>query len=138
MSPRLQPIVAGSAYFAIVFACGFVLGALREVLIRPVAGEALAIALEMPLILAASFLVCRWAVRRFAIAPRPGPRAAMGLWALALLLAAELALGWLLRGLTPAQSLARSATAAGALSLAGYLAFAAMPAALALIPSRDA
>ncbi|MEL7429628.1 MAG: hypothetical protein AAFN43_06475 [Pseudomonadota bacterium] len=50
----MNTIFAGAAYFAIVFAAGFILGAARTFLLAPVAGEMLAVLVELPFILAVS------------------------------------------------------------------------------------
>ena len=55
---------AGAAYFAIVFAVGFVLGALRVTFLAPAVGPLPAVALELPVMLAASWWTCGWLMRR--------------------------------------------------------------------------
>ena len=117
---------AALTYFAAVYAAGFLLGTLRELLVRPHVGTMGAIALETPLMLAISFLVARWVVRRFALAAG-GTRLRMGSAAFGLLLVAEWAGSFVLRGMTPLAWLAHFTEPAGALSLAVFLAFAAMP-----------
>lgn len=100
---RSLALRAGALYFALVFAAGFALGALRVTLLVPRLGTRTAELLEMPLMLAITLLAARWVLRRLAVPPRAAVRLGTGLVALALLLAAEFALVLPLRGLTPAE-----------------------------------
>ncbi len=116
---------AGATYFALVFAAGFVFGIARQVVLVPVIGATAAVAVEAPVILAVSALVARWSVNSFAATSRDA--IAIGAIALAFLLVAEAVLAGPVRGWSLAQWLGHFATTDGALSLALYLAFAAMP-----------
>jgi len=120
-------IRAGLAYAALVFAAGFALGALRTLAIAPAAGEFAAVALELPLILALSWLACGAVLRRIAVAPGAGSRLLMGAAALAALLAAEAALSVFAFGRGLADWAAALARPAGALGLAGQALFALFP-----------
>jgi hypothetical protein len=87
----MRTLKASFGYFALVFAVGFALGAIRVPFVVPRLGVRWAELLEMPLMLLASFLAARFCVRRY------GPfsvarRFAVGALALALLVAAELCL----------------------------------------------
>lgn len=117
---------AGIAYFAIVFAAGFALGVLRVLAVAPRVGELGAVAIELPVILALSWLVCVWATRRFSVAAATGTRLVMGGVAFALLMAGEIGLSMLM-GRSLAQHLAVYRTANGQLGLAAQVAFAAFP-----------
>ncbi|MCW3836301.1 hypothetical protein ACFQ1E_11260 [Sphingomonas canadensis] len=118
-------IRAALAYFAIVFAAGFVLGALRTLWLAPAIGPMAAVAAELPLMLGVSWIACGWCLTRFGplAAPR---RAAMGGVAFALLMASELGLALALGGTTNGWA-AALLTPQGLLGLAGQIAFAAMP-----------
>jgi hypothetical protein len=85
--------IAAAVYFAIVFALGFALGTVRVLITAPALGEVWATALELPVMLAASWIACGWTIRAFGVPASAGPRAGMGLLALLLLLSAETALG---------------------------------------------
>jgi hypothetical protein len=115
-----------SAYFASVFAIGFVLGAVRNVWIAPWLGERTAELVEMPLVVAASFFVARALVRRNAAI---GIRGAVvgGLAALALLLCAELAVVWFLRGQTLGDYVAARDPLSGSAYALALLLFAVFP-----------
>lgn len=120
-------IAAGVAYFAIVYAIGFVLGTIRTLLLMPRVGLLAAIVIELPLLLGASWLICRWLTQALALPATSGPRIAMGLVAFALLLAAEAALSMLLIGETFAQHLASYRGLPQLLGLAGQILFALFP-----------
>jgi len=123
----MRILAAGLVYFATVFALGFALGTLRVMVLIPGFGESAAVALELPVMLAASWLLCRWCLRGFAVPPRLDDRALMGAVAFGLLMLAELALGMLLFGRTLGEHLATYRTFAGAAGLAAQLLFAAFP-----------
>jgi pimeloyl-ACP methyl ester carboxylesterase len=90
-------------YFAVVFAAGFVFGAIRVSWLVPRLGVRLAELTELPLMLTVVFFSARWVHRRF-LAERTQPaRLIVGIVAFALLLVAELILGVTLGGLTPAE-----------------------------------
>ena len=114
------------AYWLGVFALGFVLGTVRTLWLEPALGALAAVALELPVMLAASWW---WAGRVLVRHPLPSRRAALGtgLLAFTLLLAGEGALALAL-GQTGAQWLAALARPAGALGLAGQVLFGLMPA----------
>lgn len=56
-------------YFAVIFAMGFVLGVIRTLVIAPRTGATVAVLMEMPLMLAASWIVAHRIVRRAHLAP---------------------------------------------------------------------
>ena len=121
--------LAGIAYFALVFAIGFVLGTARTVFAGDAAASArlVGVLIELPIMLWASWIVCCFVVRRLAVASAIAPRAVMGGVAFALLLLAEWCIGALLAGRTPAQQLALYRDPSYALGLAGQTVFALMP-----------
>jgi len=115
------------AYFASVFFIGFVLGVIRTLWIAPRLGEHVAELVEMPVMVAASFLVARMLISR---AAGVGIRAAafVGLAALVLLLCAELAVVAFVRGQTLADYVASRDPLSGSAYAIALLLFAAMPA----------
>ena len=118
-----QTIKAATAYFAIVFGIGFVLGTARVLAIIPRIGEPAAVLLEVPVMLATSWFAARWCIARFAVARNAVPRLAMGFTAFALVMVAEL----VLFGRTPAQHFAAYRHMTAGLGLAAQLAFALFP-----------
>ncbi len=117
---------AAIVYWAMVFALGFVLGTVRVLWVIPLVGLIPATLLELPIILAASWLAAGWLVRRFGIAGG-GEALAVGALAFAILMAAECALAGVLTGQTPAQWLADLRQPHALLGLAGQVVFALMP-----------
>jgi hypothetical protein len=122
-----RAIRAGLAYFLLVFAAGFVLGTLRVTLIIPRIGELAAVCLEVPILLTLAWLICRAIIRRFDVPATLGARLAMGVFAFALLMLAELALSVLLAGRSPAQHFALYRQLAHQIGLAAQIGFAAIP-----------
>jgi hypothetical protein len=120
-------IRGGLAYFALIFAIGFALGAIRIIYVIPRFGELPAVLLELPVMLASAWLICGWLVIRCRVPDRTAPRLAMGATAFAALMLAELALAMLLFGRTPAQHLDSYRSVAALFGLAGQLLFAGFP-----------
>ena len=69
--------IAAMTYFAAVFALGFALGVMRSLVVAPLTGETAAVAVELPVMIAASWIVCARLLTRFRLAP--GQALAMGL-----------------------------------------------------------
>lgn len=118
---------AAIEYFAAVFAAGFLLGVARTLLIAPRTGDLAAVALELPLILAVSWVACGWAIRRHDVASESGARLVMGLTSFILLVTAELAVSTLIAGRSLDQHFALYRTAPVLLGLCGQLVYAALP-----------
>ncbi len=123
---------AGTLYFAIAFVAGFGLGALRELVVAPRLGPLAAVAIEVPVMLAISWIAARRIVARFAL-PVGVPRLGTGLVAFALLQAAEVALGLAL-GTSLAAQAAALATLRGLIGFAAQIVFALLPLAVARTP----
>lgn len=123
-------------YFATVFAIGFVLGVLRTLFVQAGASRLLGVALELPLMLGASWMLCAWTMRRHAVPAVTGLRLQIGAIAFAWLMAAELLLSTLLAGRTLAEHVALYQEPSHLLGLAGQIAFGLMPAVLALRSPR--
>lgn len=121
-------IGAGAAYFAIVFAAGFVFGTARAVLTGDAPEMRLAaVAIELPLILAISWFACRYSVRRFVVPAEVSARVVMGAFALLLLVLAEAALSVGLAGRSLGEHFALYAEASHALGAVGQVAFGLLP-----------
>jgi len=118
---------AGAVYFGIVFAAGFVLGTIRELWVIPRFGVVLAELLEMPFMLIVIVLAARWTVLHLRIQPLIGERLAVGIFALVLLLLAELTLVLGLRQLTLSEYIATREPVSGTVYLVMLGIFALMP-----------
>jgi hypothetical protein len=116
---------AGIAYFLIVFAIGFVLGTVRVLVVAPQFGATHAVLIELPIMLTASWIACAWLVRRFKVAGEFGARLVMGAFALALLMAGELAVSLFAFGRTVEEHFTVYGTLDAQLGLAAQLLFAA-------------
>lgn len=127
----MRALTAAAAYFAAVFGAGFVLGVARTLWLVPRIGARAAELAEVPVMLVFVVFAARRVVRRFAVPPAAGPRLAVGVAAVALLLAAELALVLPLRGVTIATYFATRDPVAGAAYLASLVVMALAPLAVA-------
>jgi len=123
----MRAAAAGAAYFLILFLAGFMLGTLRVLVIAPRLGDVLAVLLELPLMLAASWLVCRSLIRRMAVPADSVSRLLMGLTGFVLLMLAEVALSLFGFGRSLGMQLAALNQPAGLIGLAGQIAFGAIP-----------
>lgn len=122
----MRVLKASAIYFISVFAVGFVLGTIRMLLVVPYIGVRWAELIEQPLMLLASYYLARLVVHRFGPFT-PTRRLAIGIIALAFLLAAELSLTLFVQGLTFAQYLASRDAVAGVVYVTSLAAFALMP-----------
>ncbi len=127
---------AGAAYVLSVFAVGFACGAVRVTLLLPQIGATLAVLAEAPIMLAASWFLGGWCIRRFVVPARPGPRVAMGAVGFALLMGLESGLAVLAFGQSIDAWFAAFATPAGMIGLLAQLGFAAMPLLRLMVPPR--
>ncbi|MFN9162945.1 MAG: hypothetical protein ACK6DM_09625 [Alphaproteobacteria bacterium] len=124
------PLWAGFLYFLAVFAIGFVLGTVRTLAVEAGLGieRLLAVLIELPVMLGASWLVAGFLVRRLAEGTGLLPRIAMGGCAFMLLMAAEAGLSVVLMGRTLQAHVSLYAEASHALGLLGQVCFALIPA----------
>jgi hypothetical protein len=118
---------AGALYALIVFMIGCTFGTVRMLLIAPHVGGTAATILETPIMLGASWLVCRWCVDRLDVSRRVGPRSLMGVVAFVVLMAEEFALGRLVFGRSMSQQLAAYGAAPGTIGLVAQIVFATFP-----------
>jgi hypothetical protein len=122
-------LVAGLVYFAMVFALGFLLGTLRTsfVVDAPGGSRLIGVLVELPIMLIASWYLCRTVIRRLDVPSVLGSRAIMGATALSLLLLAELLVGVLLFDRSAAVHFSLYRDPSYALGLAAQIGFALMP-----------
>ena len=116
----------GMLYFIAVFSFAFVMGVLRTLVVAPRVGELVAVGIELPIVLIASWFVARRLLRRH---PLPLPqRLVMGGVAFLLLMASEALLSFLMRGEGVAEWAASLVVLPGLLGLLGQVGFALVPA----------
>ncbi len=128
---RLRALVhaakAGLAYFGVVFAAGFLLGTLRVLFLIPRLGESSAVLLELPIMLAVSWMACRWLITRFDVPTALVARLVMGGLAFAVLMTAEVSVSVIGFGRTLSAHLEQYRQFPALIGLAGQIAFAMFP-----------
>lgn len=120
-----RALLLALAYFAAVFAAGFVFGVIRTLFIAPAVGESTAELIEAPFMLTVIVAVAGALARR-----HKGPRTELaigGVLAAVLVLAADLAVGVGLRGLSPQAVFFERDPVAGSVYYVLIALFAAMP-----------
>lgn len=118
---------AGLLYFIGVFALGFLLGGIRLMLLEPAVGELLAVVIELPVILTASWLLCGRAIIQLQVPASILPRGIMGASALLMLLLAEFVLAVVLFAEPPGEFFGNLLSASGLAGLGGQIVFALFP-----------
>jgi len=116
---------AALSYFAVVFAVAFAMGVVRVMVVAPAIGDFAAVAVEVSLILALSWIVAGRILQRWPI-PLPG-RIGMGATAFACLMLTEYMLATLVFGTSPADYAVNLASPPGILGLLGQVGFALIP-----------
>ncbi len=124
---RWSLLRAALAYFGIVLGTGFVLGMARVPFLVPRLGERWAELLEMPVMAAVIFLAAGLVLRRFPAMRSPRRAWFVGLLALGLVVASELALAVALQDRTLAEYIRSRDPVSGSVYLALLLVFSAMP-----------
>jgi hypothetical protein len=122
-----QALNAGLVYGSLIFALGFVLGALRELWLGPLVGREAVVLVEGPLILLAAWFVAWWLIRGHHVPALAAHRLVMGATGFALALAGEIAVALFGFGRTVAMQRAIYATSQGMLELIPQIAFAMLP-----------
>jgi hypothetical protein len=122
-----KAINAGLVYFAIVLGTGFALGVVRVPFLVPRIGERWAELAEMPIMAAVIYIAAGFILRRFPAAATPGKSLLVGLLALTLTVATELALATALQERTLTEFIASRDKVSGSVYLALLLVFAVMP-----------
>ena len=125
--PMRLALVAGVLYFATVFVIGFLLGILRVLVLTPIFGEITATILEMPIILGASWIVCRRLVQGLQVPKTTITRWTMGGIAFGLLMIAELVLATIVFDKTVIEYLESFRLPQRLIGLVGQIAFGLFP-----------
>ena len=125
--PLASGIRAGIAYGATVFGIGFLLGTARVLLLAPRVGATLAVSIETPVILAASWYVAAFWMKRLAVSTRLRTRMLAGAVAFVTLMGLEIALSVSLFHRSVGEYLAGLRSPAGGIGLAAQVCFATFP-----------
>lgn len=124
----MRILVAGAAYFLIVFVAGIVLGIVRVGVLAPNLGATIAVLIELPVILVISWYVCAAILRRVPLDSGHNEDVLAGGLAFVLLIAAEALFAVGLGGRTLPEFFAHMVTTDGLIGLIGQILFAAFPA----------
>ena len=123
----MRMLKSGATYFALVFGAGFALGTIRVLWLLPRMSTRAAELIEMPVMLAVTILAARWVMQRLPAPRTASARLGVGFTALALLLVAEFATAFWLRGMTVGEYLASRDPVSGNAFLVMLVIFAVMP-----------
>ena len=118
---------AGVAYAVTVFSIGFLLGTARVLLLAPHVGSTIAVSVETPIILAASWYTSSIWMKRLAVSAEIGTRALVGAVAFATLTILEVALSIGLFHRSIGEYLADFRSLAGVIGLTAQVCFATFP-----------
>ena len=130
----MTTVKAGTLYFVLVFAAGWILGPLREFWLIPLVGQRAGLLTEVPLMVLAMIAAARWTIRKLGVPYAITTRTIMGVVALGLLLIAEaMSVRWA-RHLSWEAYLARFDLVTGSITGFSFLLYAAMP---MLVKRRD-
>lgn len=121
------PVMAGLVYGLAVFAVGFVLGTLRELILAPRFSRDAVVLIEGPVILVMAWIVAGWIVRGLRVPPRTPARLGMGGVAFALVMAGEAAVAVFSFDRSVSQHLMTYLSPRGMLELTPQIAFALFP-----------
>jgi len=127
---------AGVAYALTVFAIGFLLGTARILLLAPRVGSTIAVSVEAPIILAASWYISRIWMRRLTVSTEIRARILVGAVAFVTLMILEVALSSSLFHRSIGEYLADFRSPAGAIGLTAQICFATFPLLNAVVRGR--
>ena len=129
-------LLLGLLYFAAVFTFAFGMGVARTLVVAPHLGPVVAVLLEVPVLVLASWLAARRLLRHRCLTL--GERVLMGATAFMLTMASEAALAGVLRGQAVSEWATSLLTPLGLVGLMGQITFGAMPVLLLCSRSRSA
>jgi hypothetical protein len=121
-------ISAALIYFAVVFSFAFLMGLFRVLVANPALGKTRAVLIELPLVLAISWISAGVLIARFGIFRNLTQRLAMGGLAFIVTMAAEIGFSVLVFGQPLSAYVESIWNPAGVLGLSGQLGFALIPA----------
>jgi hypothetical protein len=125
----VRTIAAAALYFGLIFALGFVLGALRTLALAaaPDISRLQAVLVDAPVMLVASWFASAFVIRLCSMRATVAARAGIGGGAFLLLMLAELMIAVGLSGLTPAEHFRSYGEASHAVGLSAQVVFGLIP-----------
>lgn len=129
----IDQLKAGLWYFAVVFGAGFLMGPLREFLLRPYFGSTGAVLAESPVLLLAMVLGAWWIVRRYDLNRTLPARLTMGGVGLTFVLVGDVLVGFYLRGWPPGRIVRYYGSPSGIITLVLFVIYFGVPAGLMLV-----
>ena len=117
----------GIVYFAAVFGAGFLLAPVRELWLVPRVGQMWAELAEMPVMFLVMYFTAGWLARRPMLKRSPGRLLLIGLFALSLMLLAELGVMFYVRGIGLKAYIELREPVSGAVFLLMLVVFALLP-----------
>ena len=129
-------LLLGLLYFGVVFTFAFGMGVARTLIVAPLLGPAVAVLLEVPVVVLASWLAAQRLLRHRSLTLGEG--VVMGATAFVLTMASEAALAGVLRGQAVSEWATSLITPLGLVGLMGQMMFGAMPVLLLGSRSRSA
>lgn len=124
----MRPIFLGFFYFAVVFVAGIIFGVLRTILVEPQLGVTPALLLEIPVILAISWVAAgRILTLGFEATTTLLERGLVGVTGFVMLVSAECLLGYFLFDYSFAEIVDRFSSRNGIMGLAAQVVFALFP-----------
>lgn len=112
-SRAARSLAAGGSYFLALAGAGWLLGPIREFVVRRGLDQLLAVLIEAVPMLLVIALASAWALRQFQVRDRAGDRLLVGSIAVTLVIASEFAGGRLVRGWGFYETLANMSTRPG-------------------------
>lgn len=126
-NPLVLSIKAGVAYAVTVFTIGFLLGTARVLLLAPRVGSTIAVSLETPIILAASWYASSVCMKRLVVGAEIRTRILVGAVAFVTLMILEVALSITLFHKSIGDYVAGLRSPAGAIGFSAQVCFATFP-----------
>ena len=123
----MKLLKASLLYFVLVFGTGFILGPIRIIWLIPQVGERSAELMEVPFMIAATYLAALWIVQRFSLSSTRSIRLRVGVMALVLMLISEISLGLWIRGISLNEYFSSRDPVSGTAYYLALALFAAMP-----------
>ena len=125
--PGIRCIWAGAVYTLSTYLIAFGVGAIRVLLVAPRVGPIIAVSLEAPVVLLASWWLSRWSIRKFDVNNELTLRLLMGAFSFTMLVLLEAGVSVFVFGRPLAEQATGFESVAGFIGLATQVCFACIP-----------